>query len=69
MQRQIQLDENRAKRAIIFASVLRKNTLESNAAPKGGFMLYAPNRLKNGAIKVEVSVGEERHSFELELRK
>lgn len=69
MQWQIQLDENRAKRAIIFASVLRKNTLEPNAAPKGGFMLYAPNRLKNGAIKVEVSVGEERHSFDLELRK
>ncbi len=69
MQRQIQLDENRAKRAIIFASVLRKNTLEPNVAPKGGFMLYAPNRLKNGAIKVEVSVGEERHSFDLELRK
>ena len=69
MQRQIQLDENRAKRAIIFASVLRKNTLEPNVAPKGGFMLYAPSRLKNGAIKVEVSVGEERHSFDLELRK
>ena len=69
MQQQIQLDENRAKRAIIFASVLRKNTLEPNVAPKGGFMLYAPSRLKNGAIKVEVSVGEERHSFDLELRK
>ena len=69
MQRQIQLDENRAKRAIIFASVLRKNTLEPNVAPKGGFMLYAPSRLKSGAIKVEVSVGEERHSFDLELRK
>lgn len=69
MQWQIQLDENRAKRAIIFASVLRKNTLEPNVAPKGGFMLYAPSRLKNGAIKVEVSVGEERHSFDLELRK
>ena len=69
MQWQIQLDENRAKRAIIFASVLRKNTLEPNAAPKGGFMLYAPSGLKEGVIKVEVSVGEERHSFDLELRK
>ena len=69
MQQQIQLDENRAKRAIIFASVLRKNTLEPNVAPKGGFMLYAPSGLKEGVIKVEVSVGEERHSFDLELRK
>ncbi len=37
MQQQMRLDENRAKRAIILASVLQKNTLE----PKGiGFYVY-----------------------------
>nr|WP_317403644.1 hypothetical protein [uncultured Helicobacter sp.] len=69
MQQQMRLDENRAKRAIILASVLQKNTLEPKGIPKGGFMLYAPSGFKEGLIQVSVSVNGEIHSFELELKK
>ncbi len=69
MQQQMRLDENRAKRAIILASVLQKNTLEPKGIPKGGFMLYAPSGFKEGLIQVSVNVNGEIHSFELELKK
>ena len=71
MQRQIKLEEQRAKRAIIFASLLRKNTLlPSTHAPfKGGFVLYRARDLKEGSVRLRVIVGSERHDFELKLDK
>ena len=69
MRRQIELDAQQLKRSIIVSSMLQKDTLEPKSPPKGGFILYAPSTLKTGELKLFVRVGEEVHTFILELKK
>lgn len=69
MQAQMRLEERRARQAIIFASLMRKNTLEPKGAPRGGFVLYAPKYLKKGLLELHVRVGDEEHIFDLNITK
>ena len=65
----IELDWQRNNRAVILSSILQKNTLEPKGSPRGGFVIYAPSALQVGKLELEVRVGEERHTFALELKK
>lgn len=69
MQRQIKLEEQRTKRAIIIASSLRKNTLLPHAPFKGGFVLYDPRDLKPTQMQLHINIGNEIHHFTLEISK
>ncbi len=69
MQRRIELEEQRAKRAIIISSALQKNTLEPKGMPRGGFVIYSPSVLQVGELDIRVRVGVEEHSFTLEIVK
>ncbi len=69
MRRQIELDEQRMRKAIVLSSILRKNTLEKNGKPSGGFVIYLPSRLRAGEIELQVKVGEDKHNFSLQLTK
>lgn len=68
MRRQIELDEQRMRRAIILSSMLQKNTLEPKSAPRGGFMIYSPSSLQKGQAELKVRVGEDEHIFILNLK-
>lgn len=64
---QIKLDAQRIRRAAVLSNTLAKNTLQNE--PRGGFVIYAPQALRDGRLSLHVMVGDEEHIFTLWLRK
>lgn len=67
LQQQIQLEDDRMKKAIIVSSYLQKNTLQSSQSPRGGFLLIKPSLIKPGDLEINVRVGQDIHHFVIKI--